>query len=449
MTALLLQALLRTLLLLQDKPADSLQATKPVVMRHVTVVDVGTGGIRPDISVVVVAGRIAGIGAQAPSPPGAEVFEGRGAYVIPGLWDMHVHLSWTTGSAIPVLIANGVTGVRDLGGALGELDEWRARIKSGMLIGPRIVRVGPILNGQKFNQYQLVAGNPDETRGVVRALKTAGVDFIKIHRRLPRDSYLALVDEAKKQGIRVVGHIPMTVTPEEASEAGQASIEHTETLFEGTFSANLKPAELPDAIHRFRTDGADQLFALFVKNHTVETPTLVAYQTLISVADPSLPPDPNLRYVAASLRRDIPALVKQVSASDLAEYKRTFNELKEVVRQMNRDGVTLMAGTDIAGARIPGFTLHEELALLVESGFSPLQALQSATLTPARFLGQEADLGSVEVGKLADLVVLDGNPLDDIRNTRRISAVVTRGRLLRRDALDGLLREGEALATGN
>ena len=418
-------------------------------MRHVTVVDVGTGGLRRDMSVVIVAGRIAAIGAQTPSPPGAEVFDGRGTYVIPGLWDMHVHLSWTTGSAIPVLIANGVTGVRDMGGALGELDEWRARIKAGVLIGPRIVRVGPILNGQKFNQYQLVAGNPDETRGVVRALKTAGVDIIKIHRRLPRDSYLALIDEAKKQGIRIVGHIPMTVTPEEASEAGQASIEHTETLFEGTFSANLKPGELPDAINRFRTDGADRLFALFVKNHTVETPTLVAFQTVITVADPSLPPDSNLRYVAMSLRRDIPALVKQVSASDLAEYRRTLSEFKEVVRQMNRDGVTLMAGTDIAGARIPGFTLHEELALLVESGLSPLQALQSATLTPARFLGQEADLGSVEVGKLADLVVLDGNPLDDIRNTRRISAVVTRGRLLRRDALDGLLREGEALARGN
>src|SRR5207245_1786154 len=177
-------------------------------------------------------GRIAEIGNAAP-PPDATVIDGRGKFLIPGLWDMHVHLSWTTSSALPVLVANGVTSVRDMGSSLEQIDDWRTRIVTGVMTGPRIYRVGPILNGQKFNAYQMVPGNPDETRGVARALKEVGVDFLKVHRRLPRESYLALLDEAKKLGISVVGHIPMTVSPEEASNAGPATIEHTDKLFAG------------------------------------------------------------------------------------------------------------------------------------------------------------------------------------------------------------------------
>ena len=141
---------------------------------------------------------------------------------------MHVHLSWTTASALPLLVANGVTCVRDLGSDLAQIDAWRAEIAAGVRVGPRMVRAGPILNGQSFNRYQLVTGNPDQARGIVRALKQVGVDFIKVHRRVPRDSYFTIVDEARKQGLALVGHIPMTVTPEEASDAGQL-IEHTET----------------------------------------------------------------------------------------------------------------------------------------------------------------------------------------------------------------------------
>ena len=128
----MLHVVLRAVLVVQVGAADSLPAAKPVVLRHVAIIDVATGALRPDMSVVIEAGRIAAIGpaARTPVPAGADVFDGRGKYVIPGLWDMHVHLSWTTGSAIPVLIANGVTGVRDLGGTLGQLDDWRARIAS-------------------------------------------------------------------------------------------------------------------------------------------------------------------------------------------------------------------------------------------------------------------------------------------------------------------------------
>lgn len=422
---------------------------RPIAISHVTVIDATGKSPMPDMTVVIAGDRIVTIAksTEVSLPRGAQVINGAGKFLIPGLWDAHVHLSWTTASALPVLIANGVTTVRDMGGRLSELDDWRTKIATGILVGPRIFRAGPILNGQKFNQYQMVPGNPDETRGVVRALKEAGVDFIKVHRRMPRDSYFAAIDEAKKQGLTVVGHIPITVTPAEASDAGEATIEHTETLFEGTFTAALNGRSLSKAIRQFRADEADKLFARFARNHTVEDPTLIAYRTSIDFSDPALPPNANLRYVAVSNKKTLEQ--SKLPAADLAQWKETFAELCEVVRQMHRAGVTLIAGTDIAGPRIPGFSLHEELALLVQCGLTPMQALQAATSTPAGVLNKSKDLGTIEVGKLADLILLDANPLEDIHNTQRIRAVIVGGKVMNRLALDELLALGETLAKQN
>jgi imidazolonepropionase-like amidohydrolase len=238
----------------------------------------------------------------------------------------------------------------------------------------------------------------------------------------------------------------MTVTPEEASDAGQATLEHTETLFEGTFSAALKEGELPDAIARFRVEGADTLFARFVKNKTISTPTLVAYQSGIEAFEGSLARDPRSRYVALSLKREAEKRAQPVSPEDLQQRKKTFAQLREVVGQMNRSGVILMAGTDLAGPRIPGFTLHDELALLAASGLTPLQALQSATIIPAKLLAKTSDFGTVEKGKVADLVLLDANPLDDIANSKRIFAVVLRGKVLTRKDLNELLDQAAQIA---
>jgi imidazolonepropionase-like amidohydrolase len=403
------------------------------VITHVTVIDTTGGPLLRDVSVVIRDGRIADVGANIEIPKDAQVIDGRGKFLIPGLWDMHVHLSWTTDSALPLLIANGVTGVRDLGSDLKEIDEWRTKIDCGVLAGPRIYRAGPILNGRSFNKYQLVPGSPEATRGVARALKQVGVDFIKVHRRMERESYFALIDEAKKLDIRVVGHVPMSVSPAEASDAGQATIEHVETLFEGTFSAALKPDDdLPNAIRDWRAANASALFAKFVKNGTVVDPTLVPYRFLDGG-------DPRMKYVAKSLRKP-----PVFTADELKQWQRKFAEYKEVVRLMNASGVTLLAGSDIAGPRVPGFTLQDELVLLVESGLTPLQALQAATINASNVLG--AGTGVIAKGKLADLVLLDANPLDDIRNAQRINAVIAQGRLYRRTDLDRLLKNGENLA---
>jgi len=421
---------------------------KPIVISHVTVIDVVGGRALRDVNVVIRDGKIASVEHDA-APANAMVVEGRGKFLIPGLWDMHVHLSWTTASALPVLIANGVTSVRDLGSKFTEIEDWRSRIAAGVITGPRILRVGPILNGKSFNQYQMVPGNADQTRGVARALKEIGVDALKVHRRMERDSYFALIDEAKKLGIPVVGHIPMTVTPEEASNAGQQTIEHVATLFEGTFST-AHPDHLVEAMRAFREHGAQELFATFVKNHTVFDPTLIAYLGIVQYYDSSTPSDPRMRYVAASMKKAAAAREKPViTPADLADQKAIFAEYKEVVRMANSAGVVIVTGSDIAAERIPGFTLQDELALLVESGLTPMQALQAATINSATVTKRDKDLGSIDAGKLADLVLLNADPLADIHNTSKIDAVIVDGKLLRRAVLDELLRKAEALAKAN
>jgi imidazolonepropionase-like amidohydrolase len=416
-----------------------------VAITHVTLIDVISGVARPDVTVVVRGDRIESVGQAAP-PKGATLVDGRGKFLIPGLWDMHVHLSWTRPSALPLLIANGVTSVRDLASSLPELDSWRTKIDAGILVGPRIWRAGPILNGKSFNKYQLVPGNPDATRGVARALKEAGVDFYKVHRRMERDSYFALIDEANKLGMTVVGHIPMTVTPEEASNAGQATIEHVATLFEGTFAEATKGKKIVDALRDFRTSGeAEKLFAVFVKNHTVFDPTIIAYQQIVDVS--THPETAKSPYIAASLQKEALPFMK---GDDLAEMRSMMDEYRAIVGVAHRAGVTLVSGTDIASApRVPGFMLHDELQQLVASGLTPAETLKAATINCAAVLKREKDLGSVEAGKLADMVLLDADPLADIGNTRKINAVIVNGKLYRRAKLDALLRDAERIAAAN
>jgi imidazolonepropionase-like amidohydrolase len=292
-----------------------------------------------------------------------------------------------------------------MGNALADVDAWRGRIAAHVLVGPQIFRVGPILNGQEFGPAQLAIQTETEARTAVRVLKRVGVDAIKVHSVLPRDAYFALADEARKLSIPFVGHIPQSVTPFEASNAGQASLEHIQTLFEG--QSPLKP------------DSEPQLFALFAKNGTVFDPTLITYRGSTEAQN-----------VDPELVRDYPDL--------LPGRQKLFARFLELVGMMNRAGVTLLTGTDLSGFKwiSPGASLHDELALFVDAGLTPMEALQAATRNPARFLHLEA--GTIEAGKRADLILLNANPLDDIRNTRRIYAVVLDGTLLDRSRLDAL-----------
>jgi len=241
----------------------------------------------------------------------------------------------------------------------------------------------------------------------------------------------------------------MEVTPLEASNAGQYMIEHTETLFEGKFAARLSDVQLPGAIRTWlMTDEPDNLFAAFVKNVTWIDPTLAGGLEMVEIFDPANPPNPLYRYVAASQRKEWAEREKQhpMSAEELRTFREHMNALVEVTARMHKDHVRLVAGTDAPGPRLVGFSLHRELAVLVRAGLSPLEALQAATVNPAIALHRTGDLGSVEPGKIADLVLLDANPLADIENTQHINSVIEDGKLYRRSDLDKLLSEAEHLA---
>lgn len=423
---------------------------RPTVLTGVTVIDGTDTPVQPDMTLVIEGKQIVSLGKHGivAIPANAQVIEAKDKFVIPGLWDMHVHLSYTKASALPALVANGVTGVRDLGGLLRELDEWRVKIESGVMVGPRILRSGPVLNGRQFAFHQFAVMNESEARGAVRALHKVGVDCIKVHRAISREAYFGALDECKKLGLPLVGHIPNTVTPVEASDAGQASLEHVATLLDGTFATEHKAEPFAAALERFTRESAATLFARFASNGTAFTPTLVSHRMATQFGRAK--PNERDKYVSRSSRKSATDLLvrdkDQLTPEFYERMEQQFRAARPLVKLMQGAGVRVLAGTDLATAgTYPGFDLHDELALMVEAGLSPMQALQSATRNAAEFL-KLADTGIIAAGKAADLVVLDANPLEDIKNTQKIRAVILSGRVFDRNALDGLLREAEQAA---
>ncbi len=415
-------------------------AAAELAITDVTVVDTRTGELAPHRTVVVHDGHITSAG-TGPAPRGATVLRGTGKFLIPGLWDFVTHLSWTRASALPVFVANGITAVRDQGGDLAETAVWAEGVKSGRLVGPTIFQVGPMLNGKSFNKYQFALDSPEQARGAVRLLKIEGVDGLEIERRVPRDVYVALMAEAKAAKLPVGGKVPMELTPIEASDAGQATIDNLETIYDGVFAA-ANEKDLIGGIDRFLAPGGGgALFATLARNRTAVTPSLYAVAYALKHNDPALPRDPNYRYVARSQR--VP--IKPVPPAELALFCAMLPRLQATTLRLQKAGVTLLAGTDVAADRVPGFSVHEELDLLASAGLTPLQVLQAATLNPAKVMGKEVDYGSIEAGKVADLILLGGNPTRSAAALHRIDAVVLHGRLLDRPALDEQLHTAETL----
>jgi imidazolonepropionase-like amidohydrolase len=389
-----------------------------IAITHVTVIDVRTGTIEKNMTVLIVGDRISAVRTagekEALPTKQTVVIDGRGKYLIPGLWDMHVH---TDGDdrALHLLIAFGITGGRDMGGNVVKLADARRRIASGELIGPRLVFAGPMLEGppSQADDWTWIIHSPEEARNAVNRLVELRVDFIKVHDGLARDSYLAIAAASRARGIPFVGHVPASISPAEASDLGQKSIEHLEFVpksCHALFESEVRgaPRNLPSGCG---LQSLGELLQRFAHNGTWLDPTIQSF-----------------RYWAPT------------------QWSAIFSEFRELVPAIRQNHVSILAGTDSSGVLEekgdpPGTSLHDELALLVDAGFTPSEVLRAATLNPALFLGLSDSLGTIEAGKTASMVLLEANPLQHIRNTERIVAVISEGRYLDREVLERLRRE--------
>ena len=413
---------------------------------NITVIDGRSAEPRADRTVVVRGNRIV---AEGPSttiavPGGARVIDGRGKFLIPGLWDMHVHLAMPGGrDVLPLYIANGVTSVRDMAGDWSTLTAWRRDIAAGSVIGPRIVASGPYLEGGDQPIPHLLVRTPADAGPAVDSLIRLGVDFIKVHGQLTRESYFAIARAARARGIPFAGHVSRVVGAADASDSGQASIEHLLAIPNACTAAEVTELAprftVQAALGRCDTTDLSPLFAKLRGNGTRVVPTLVAQLEVARWPKRDLPGDSVARYLPDSLRRYVAGIFPMVDSvppdADITGLK-LFDKRVAITGALHRAGVTIMPGTDAPLRNSPpGFGLHEELLLLTRAGLSPFEVLRAATLEPARFLGMLDSLGTIEVGKIADLVLLAGNPLEDIRNSSRSAYVMSNGRLysVRRD----------------
>ena len=433
-----------------------------LVFTHVTVIDATGAPAKPDMTVVVRGDRIEALGktANLNVPDNVQVVDATGKFLIPGLWDMHVHF-WRKGYLV-LFIANGVTGVRVMQGEPMH-HRWREEISAGRLIGPRMVITTLFVDGPNNYGFPVVM-NEDEGRQFVRKAKKEGADSVKVSNSLPRDAYFAIADEARKQGMSLVGHVPFSVSLAEASDAGLQSIEHCHYVLlacsrEGDEERRKKDKEAHTLMNEleglrglyqqmadttYSEREAAQLFARLIKNSTWVCPTLIAYYNdVLARSEQDSANDPRLKYIPLSARdaRKNNVFVAAATGEGGANLKKGCAKQLAIVRAMRDAGVGLLAGTDT----IPTswLDLQDELALYVQAGLSPLEALQTATYNPAKFLGKLDSMGTIEQGKIADLVLLDANPLQDIRNTKRIAAVVVGGKIFDKTALQKMLAQSE------
>lgn len=420
-----------------------------IAFKNVSVIDVVGGKVLPRQNVVVVGDKISQVGTAA-VPAGATLVDGTGKFLIPGLWDMHVHGSGIS-AMLPLYVANGVTGVRDMYTDMAEIRSSRTKIAAGTIAGPEIVAAGRLIDGPKpIWEGSLTAKDADEGRQAVRTALSEGSDFIKVYSLLPREAYFAIAEEAKKRGKDFCGHVPNSIDLLEAARAGQKSDEHLTGFLAACSTKRALASQTPMErlrayVESFDDKRAREVIGKLAKTKMWQCPTLVVLHNVAFLDSPEFEKDSRLPlmppYFKSMWNPANDFRFKERTSEDWAVSRRAYELDLRIVGMLARKGANILAGTDTLNPYVfPGFSLHEELAYLVQAGLTSGEALRAATVSPAKYLGRTNEIGQVRSGFRADLVLLDANPLMDIRNTTKIRAVVVRGELLLRDRLDATLR---------
>lgn len=481
--ALVLAAVLAALLNwpLPEMPRPGV--TGDFLVRNVAIVDVPGGRIVPGRDVIVRAGRIDSIGASRPGhgQGGLVGVDGTGKFLIPGLWDMHIHsLKISPQYNQPLFIAAGVTGVREMWGCTSlpdsfvacreDIERWQAGLRDRSHLAPRYIQRGSFpINGERGVPASIPAFFKARTEGEARALvahhAADGVDLLKTYTNLSATAYEALAAEAPKHGLQLAGHLPVRVPLRKALAAGQRSIEHPRVFLFECYRGVEEFRALPDPMAAYTTamrarliDEHDPercagLMSAMAASDTWWTPTLQVLRMSALAGNREFREDPRRRYIPYVIRTGIwgPDIDRAAASAAHGPGRDVHAQLYRLaldnVRDAHRAGVRIVAGTDAGDTYVfPGFAIHDELVELVRAGLTPADALRSATIDAARFSGQARDYGSIEVGKVADMILLDANPLTDIRSSGKIAGLFFNGQYLDRAALDGLLAFAERQA---
>lgn len=435
-----------------------------IFIKNTNIIDVETGKVVSNKHIIIKDGIISQIanGTKIFKIKTDTIIDGKGKYLMPGLWDMHTHV-WNDASTFPLLIANGITGIRGMFESMYSVNKWREDISKGRITGPLLFVAGPIVDGPKpIWPGSVAVSNEAEGRQAVDSLKyKLKVDFIKTYSLLSYNSYMAIADECKKQNIVFAGHVPNEVSVVEAANAGQKSQEHLYGMMEiasdssdywfayqkGTVKDSLWKERSTRKAFLFRTYNESKLKAALKKikkTNTYICPTLTVNRGVANINDTALLKDPRMEYMGAFMknnwdyRKDF--RFKNRTDTDFAQAKREYGLKLKITKLVYDAGIPILAGTDFPNPHCYiGFGLHDELKLLVKAGLAPSSALQTATINPAKYFGIENTEGSVSVNKNANLVLLSKNPLLDIANTESIEMVFIKGKPFTKNQLQGLL----------
>jgi hypothetical protein len=422
-----------------------------LVLLGATLIDVGGGPPISDSAVVVEGDRITAAGPRSRIriPEGATVVNAAGKYILPGLWDMHAHLYQVEFG--PVYLAAGITSARDVGNDIEFATTLRDAARRGLGLQPRLMLAGYIDGKNEGHSFDVQVDTPEDARAAVRRYHAAGYEQIKIRDHVKPDILKVIAAEAHRLGMTLVGHVPKGMDAVQAVEAGMDQISHLNyaaTAFETKEDAGPKrddPRPQPEAgdkpkgdaqseqVGRRQEGGADEFdypearraLRVFKERGTVLDPTVATLELFVR------PKDEPLEKIEPGFRKVAPELVAQLENKGLppeaaASGRDAMRQLLSLLGALHRAGVPVVAGTDVS---VPGHSLYRELELYVRAGFTPLEALQAATIVPARVMKLDREVGTVEAGKRADLIILDADPTADISNIRTVRSVVAQGRL--------------------